>query len=474
MRWDRRVGQVALIAALALASSTSPSAQEGVSIGQDRVLMDTRVFDSLQLERLQGLLFGSRQPGDGVVVVDYDDLIRAYPDIILDPEMGREPLDRSILLPQARPLFQRGQFERAFDTEVAINAMQRLLSETIQICSRRAGAAAQSRCRTEGGVPELEAIIATLDDAPGCAEAVRAFNSLIDPDCLKGPCQTPSARRAYKELDGRCMASLTAWVDENGVRHNPTLPDALMPGADGKSALDAVAILQISGINGAGINGNWRPFCGGMLLSGSRVLTARHCFTELEARNALLDGRIRAVRTSDGETFGLGWTDEARKPEGDITDDVLLVPIRLRADQSAPAPPSIVLEAVARPAPAVALGYLHFRDFDRRLADAAATAPPVDWRAGLRFARPGLCHVIREQRGCVRTLCQTFPGYSGGPIFAQARDGSGRLVFYGLVSQAPQQDGSLSCAAAPLLAPDQNSDRVSTDAVFPAGLDLGA
>lgn len=469
MRWKLRVGATAVVAAIALVGSTAQAAQLGGSLGQDRVLLDTSVFSDRQLQRLEGPLFVPGRPREGIVPVDYEDFVRAYPDLIIDPLIGRQRLDLSVLLPQAHPLLQRGQYERAFDPKVATSAVQLLLTETRLNCLKETGTDAQQRCRINAGVPQLEAIIETLDDAPGCAEAVRAFYDLADPACQKGPCQTAPARTAYRALDGQCMVPLTAWIDANGIRQEPALPDILRPGADGRSALDAIALLQISGPGG-----DWRPYCGAMLLADARVLTARHCFETLEYRNALRTGRIRALRTSDGEPFGLGWTDEARKPEGDISDDVIIVPMRLRADQTAPTPPAFVLRPVTVPTPAVALGYLHFRDFDRRAADVAAAAPPVDWRSGLRYARPGLCHVIRQQDGCVRTLCQTFPGYSGGPIFAQARDSSGRLVLHGLVSQAPQQDGSLTCRAAPLRAEGESSDRVSTDAVFPAGLNLGA
>lgn len=468
MGWNFRTGATAIVASLALINSTSSGAQESLSLGQDRILIDTSVFNDRQLERLQTPLFGQQRPGEGVVAIDYDDWVTAYPDLIRDPLLDRRRLDLSVLLPRSHPFFQRGQYERAFDPEVAIRAVRLVLDVAALKCSREATVAARQLCLTNENVPELEAIVRGLDNAPDCPDAVKAFYDLDDP-CRQGPCVTSSAREAYAKLDDQCMTALTPWIDRNGIRHDAAPVGILTPGPDGQSALDAIVLIQI-----ARPGEDWRPYCGGMLLQGSRVLTARHCLGKIEHRNALRDSRVRALRTSDGETFELGWTEEARKPEGDITDDVLIVPIRLRSDQSAPKPPAVVLKSVDAPAPAVALGYLHFRDYERRSGSNEAVVSPVDWRAGLRYARPGLCHVVRENAGCVRTLCQTFPGYSGGPIFAEERDDAGRLVLYGLVSQASHNEESLSCSAPPLIAPTESSDRVSTDAVFPAGLNLGA
>ncbi len=479
-RWSRLVPLVA--AALAVAAAAPPATQNGLalSLGQDRVLLDTRVLEARQLEQLQGRLFTPWGPRGDVVPVSYDDLVRVYPDLIADPSFDRERLDLALLLPQNRPLGRSGQFERAFDGRVARAALDLQRLEIVQRCSLRRGAAAQQTCRIAEGEPELSRTIAALGSAPGCEEAVRQFYGLRDPACRVGICATPIARTAYKALDDRCMASLTPWIDDDGVRQAPPIPGIFRPGPDGMSALDAIVLIERRGPEG-----DWQPYCGGLLLPGARVLTARHCFGKDDEQVALGEGRMRALRTSDGETFALQWTDGARAPRDEISDDVLVVPMRLGPGQAVPVPPPVSLQPVLKPAPAVALGYLQFRDFRRRSADAAEATPPVGWRSGLRFARPGLCHVIRQQAGCVRILCQTFPGYSGGPVFAEERDADGRLVLHGLVSQS-RGAGALRCGAPPLIAPRdisapvsitaprESADRVSTEAVFPAGLNLGA
>lgn len=64
-------------------------------------------------------------------------------------------------------------------------------------------------------------------------------------------------------------------------------------------------------------------------------------------------------------------------------------------------------------------------------------ASKEDWKRGLRWPLPGLCHAYMAENRCVRMVCETVRGFSGAPVFdIAASDPSKPLRVIGFVSGA--------------------------------------
>ena len=416
------------------------------------------------LVAVDGLAFGGpdgldvagtlgRQTPDGLWVFDREDLDDVQVQLSRRPEWDAEAFRAGLQSGRVWSIRGPDEVERVFELRNASNALELRARSLSEGCKRTANV---RLCETAAGIPELRST-ASLIRAFGAACEEAALDYASYGDCWDSNCASDAFRLA-KPFDEHCLASLSG-LGALGATERP----AIFSKQGGASVLDVTVVLQLKNADGV-----WGPICGGLLIPQGRLLTARHCVfsADLDRRNALKGGEMRAVRASDGLAFGVVWTPDADRLLTSVSEDHIVLPL---APGSAPAIPLMRFRPVAKAGPAVVLGY--FRHYDpARTGNAVDAASDV--QAGLRYPKPGLCHVIEEKSGCVRTVCMTVPGYSGAPIFAPRRDDDGALVVYGVVSSAERAD-SLRCSADRLRRSVVSAtDEVSTSASYPFDVTL--
>jgi hypothetical protein len=428
--------------------------------------MDFSVFQPSERIALGGALGLSGVEARGVVRIDRADLAVALAELD-SAGLDRERLVQSIARPTVSWfLGPKGQ-ERLVEPSDAVMGLRATAAALEAQCARLEGSR-RNPCRTEKGIEAMLAAATRLeklatDVCRSAATAIKPFEY-----CDGQACQAPAAVAAFRNFDEACLSTMTAWRGADGRTRVDLLPPVFRPTADGApGALPVLLLIEIS--DGVG----WSHLCGGLLLSGGRALTARHCIYGAgpgnDRRDALKEKRLRARRVSDGATFELGWSLDANRRAVTVAQDFIELPIV--HDGAPPLVPAIRFERARITSPAVALG--HFVHHDQSRLDPATGEPLIvsaahSWKVGLRWANPGACMVIQEQAGCVRTVCQTTRGYSGTPLFADRPDGA--LVVYGLISQA-QTLNSLRCDAPEVAGREAFAgDTVSTAAAFPVGV----
>lgn len=409
-------------------------------MSRDMIRIDTTGLSALERSIVNEELGRPASAPPGMILIGRDGVVRMAPRLRLLPGFDEERFGETIS-DQDRFLI-RGSQERIHEPHKAAVAVL-LRAEQLETRCKTLPPASTEIARCERRTAALrhlgQSLTAPVLDRCQAAAAAYARHAA----CPESGCRSDDAQQAFRAVDDHCMASLST---------HPT-PQVFRP--DG--ALAAVVLIQTP--DGTG---GWSHLCGGLLLSGGRVLTARHCFEGYRA--AQLRGKqIRAVRLSDEKPFTLNWTDGPITPPRQVADDFIVVP--LADGEPHPTPPRVVFQAVDEAKPAFALGYFIHHDTTRQPLSSQSRAA-----RGLRWSRPELCHVIETVSGCVRTVCQTAPGFSGGPLFSAERDpGTNALIVYGVVSQA-QTGRALPCDALALPMREGDIDVVSTSATFPAGV----
>jgi len=311
------------------------------------------------------------------------------------------------------------------DTDIAIIKLE---------CRREADARREryDDCVARRHLAELKGIQTDVSGAVAdgtCTTTASAYKNYLAKYCTS---ICPADPVVFGRFDDECMYSLIPWRRKDGQMKRDPQPVAFHQGGDRdgvRGILDAVALIEIVDVN------TRTPFCGALLLSGNRVLTARHCFESLTVQEAWRAGRIymRLIR----DTAGQGWPLIAQPVSFGSNTTPAMDSLVVAVDSATPIAAPAVRFLPATPGKALVLGY--FRDFNRSRelegsAPIAGVSAISTWRQGLRWSKDGLCHVTEVVDDCVRMHCQTVEGYSGAPVFPEQQKPGEPLTVFGVVS----------------------------------------
>jgi len=197
-----------------------------------------------------------------------------------------------------------------------------------------------------------------------------------------------------------------------------------------ETALAATAIIEFNGV----------PFCSGVFLSGTRVLTAKHCFQD----GAILRnfGKITIAQPAHPEIMPLRInasvavsTDILNVDRISVADDV----IELTTLTPAQTPP-LTFSKIDDATEAVTIGFMPSISAISHtpLSDGQWAILP-EWYKHVRISKQGGCYAMDSKDNCFRMSCTTVGGFSGAPVFSSELDEQGRLKFFGL-NIAPETD----------------------------------
>lgn len=372
---------------------------------------------------------------DRVITVERKQLYEVISSKGLSDKRTIELLENAVGRGDSPPFRRRPEIEQVFGPEDSIRQVKEVIAAIRADCGRVHGAttAEYKNCVAKSDVAALETVNAEMLQALSgnqCARAASNYKEYLAQYC-RNACAYNAA--VFAPFDDECLYSLIPWQRANGTMRGDPQPPAFVQGGlrDGRQGiLDAMALIEI-------LDGNSREhLCGALLLSGNRILTARHCFNRSSVQQALRESRIyvRLVRDIDGQ----GWP-LIPQPLGAPAASVSTDTIELRFDAPEQiAAPRVQFLLPQEPGGALVLGrFVHYNP-SRKLegTDSVGGALAIsNWRKSLRWSREGLCQTMSASTSCVTIRCLTVEGYSGTPVFAASQSPSEALVVYGLVSR---------------------------------------
>lgn len=400
--------------------------------GQDRIALDRSQIPAELEAQLKLKLPGKLQETDEVLIGERDELVGVLEAYTISPLLPLDPnvridnwsLDR---LRSGQPKVQQVYGPKA--AEIQLKEKIEASRIACNTSSSKKVYASVDACLKAKSVPEMERVLSAIILQPQCDSAAKSYLKYRS-ECSDA-CP-PDGPQITKEFDAACLSSYVPWKRENGQYLADAEPNVFRTGGSSegvKGVVDAVVLIQEKTDEG------WRHLCGGLLLSGNRVLTALHCFQNSYDEESLNEQRlhVRLIREAGNKSYLLLPTriePLAQKPADDF------IVLSFASPKILPAP-KIVFREPASPEPAVVLGYFHDFDTQRVLQDSrtGAGVSRVDSaQQGLRWPKDGLCHVTSTVGGCVRSICQTIEGYSGSPMFGTSSSSDAPLEVFGIVS----------------------------------------
>ena len=449
----RRALFIALSSCLvaAVAGHAEPAAQDAqvgmqvdlsvLDLGKSEALLDElgRANSDFRVE-----LEPSGQP-TGVIVTDPSDLRSAFERAISRGRMtiaDVEAVEKAGTLADALVHIEDiSHVTQTAGPKTAANSIERLYRAELARCSDPA-----CRSAVDARFPNAASVIDRLRrGSQECENASLRYATILQGiDDAGGATitQAIALREAGAVVDTACLVAPWDAVGPEVAR--------VGGGPSAQGALNATALIEVAGED--------QPFCGGLFISRTEVVTTLHCFAHQEQYDALKEGRIVVRQMGAGGSAPasvIAWKAKAvTMPPATlvgrrgipVAEDV----IRLSLVGGPAAVPTFKVVPAGGLSDAFVPGYFLSRDTDRRPAGETSTwdASTPEWWKGVRWAKPGSCVVVDRTTDCFRMMCQTTHGYSGSPVFATERDPNGSLRLYGIVKGT---EGSVNiCRPEPL------------------------
>lgn len=404
-------------------SQAQPAATSRVT-GMEPVTMDLRGLAPDKASLIQGKL--GAPAGSSVLTVAPDFARDGLLSLRDTGKLTGDDLSAITVHPGPARQTSRSWTERVVDPAAGANAIQKYAQNLTADCPYEGTPTAVATCKTNarGAGAVAVALRTASQQNPGCSQAAQAYlpyytSATIPP--------------AAADFDAKCLSGFGG-LSPQAAAAAGGLPVALTTGGDNgvaKGAMSAVALLKISSDS--------LPWCGGLLIAGNRFLTAKHCLDDAP-------GGPKAgltVWAIDGRGHWQAQLDPMQEGPSDLVGDDWAI-LKLQSDQPIVVPKEIFDPPGPEEEALVVAFFRHAVLPTGSSTGGAIGALQANWQQGIRWPKAGLCHVFRDGRDCIRSVCEAIPGFSGAPMFATTAQPNAPLHILGLVSR-DEQGVSTSC-----------------------------